>query len=414
MSEAIDRLRSACQRALVPIGPGGDAHHVSATSRKEPRTRAPRPASARRGADARPQELTAGGPCPSADRLRVGAGGPAAGLRRRRPPHRGGSPACSWTTGSSSATRRAARRWTSAGASARRSAASTRRCGADRHRRSGGSCDVPPAGFEPAPLPPEGSALSPELRGLRTAEDATSRRPSGVASGRSPTRCSVAADAEQPGPRPRGRRRRRHPSADHRQPRARGLRRRRPPSTARTASTRSRTSRPDVITLDIMMPRLDGWEAASRLRADPETAGIKVVLLSARAQEADLASAATGSASTPTSPSRSTPTSSSTSYAGWPACPRRLTGYLGTARPRSGLTAPAGSRPGGARRSARRRPAPSSGPVVVLPTQAAPLLRRLRAVGVGVEELSTRSSSALSTDRRAAPGRQADRALLPG
>jgi CheY-like chemotaxis protein len=46
--------------------------------------------------------------------------------------------------------------------------------------------------------------------------------------------------------------------------------------------------RPDVITLDIMMPRLDGWEAAERLRADPETAGIRVVLLSARAQEADL------------------------------------------------------------------------------------------------------------------------------
>ena len=46
--------------------------------------------------------------------------------------------------------------------------------------------------------------------------------------------------------------------------------------------------KPAVITLDIMMPRLDGWEAASRLRADPETAGIKVVLLSARAQEADL------------------------------------------------------------------------------------------------------------------------------
>lgn len=46
--------------------------------------------------------------------------------------------------------------------------------------------------------------------------------------------------------------------------------------------------RPDVVTLDIMMPRLDGWEAAERLRADPETAGIKVVLLSARAQEADL------------------------------------------------------------------------------------------------------------------------------
>ena len=45
---------------------------------------------------------------------------------------------------------------------------------------------------------------------------------------------------------------------------------------------------PVVITLDIMMPRLNGWEAASRLRDDPETAGVKVVLLSARAQEADL------------------------------------------------------------------------------------------------------------------------------
>ena len=44
---------------------------------------------------------------------------------------------------------------------------------------------------------------------------------------------------------------------------------------------------PVVITLDIMMPRMDGWETASRLRADPGTAGIKVVLLSARAQDAD-------------------------------------------------------------------------------------------------------------------------------
>ena len=45
---------------------------------------------------------------------------------------------------------------------------------------------------------------------------------------------------------------------------------------------------PEVITLDVMMPRLDGWEAAERLRADPETAHIKVILLSARAQEADI------------------------------------------------------------------------------------------------------------------------------
>ena len=47
---------------------------------------------------------------------------------------------------------------------------------------------------------------------------------------------------------------------------------------------------PAVVTLDIMMPRLDGWDAAARLRSDPETAHVKVVLLSARAQEADLKS----------------------------------------------------------------------------------------------------------------------------
>ena len=43
-----------------------------------------------------------------------------------------------------------------------------------------------------------------------------------------------------------------------------------------------------VVTLDVMMPRVDGWEAAARLRADPATAHVKVILLSARAQEADL------------------------------------------------------------------------------------------------------------------------------
>lgn len=45
---------------------------------------------------------------------------------------------------------------------------------------------------------------------------------------------------------------------------------------------------PDVVTLDVMMPRMDGWDAAARLRSDPDTAKVKVILLSARAQEADL------------------------------------------------------------------------------------------------------------------------------
>jgi DNA-binding response OmpR family regulator len=46
---------------------------------------------------------------------------------------------------------------------------------------------------------------------------------------------------------------------------------------------------PDVITLDVMMPRLDGWETAVQLRKAPETAHIKVVLITARAQEDDMA-----------------------------------------------------------------------------------------------------------------------------
>jgi DNA-binding response OmpR family regulator len=44
---------------------------------------------------------------------------------------------------------------------------------------------------------------------------------------------------------------------------------------------------PDVITLDVMMPRLDGWHTATQLRKNPATAGIKVVLITARAQDDD-------------------------------------------------------------------------------------------------------------------------------
>ena len=45
---------------------------------------------------------------------------------------------------------------------------------------------------------------------------------------------------------------------------------------------------PDVVVLDVMMPKLDGLEVARRLRADPRTSEIRLVLVSARAQAADL------------------------------------------------------------------------------------------------------------------------------
>jgi two-component system alkaline phosphatase synthesis response regulator PhoP/two-component system response regulator VicR len=54
------------------------------------------------------------------------------------------------------------------------------------------------------------------------------------------------------------------------------------------ALERVRADPPDLIVLDVMMPRVDGLEALRRLKADPATAGIPVVMLTARAQDADL------------------------------------------------------------------------------------------------------------------------------
>ncbi|HSA49796.1 MAG TPA: response regulator [Yinghuangia sp.] len=49
--------------------------------------------------------------------------------------------------------------------------------------------------------------------------------------------------------------------------------------------------RPDLVTLDVVMPRLDGIRTAARLRADPRTAGLKIVMISACAQSSDVARA---------------------------------------------------------------------------------------------------------------------------
>jgi CheY-like chemotaxis protein len=43
--------------------------------------------------------------------------------------------------------------------------------------------------------------------------------------------------------------------------------------------------RPDVITLDVVMPRLDGLRTAARLRSDPRTRGLPIAIVSACAQD---------------------------------------------------------------------------------------------------------------------------------
>jgi DNA-binding response OmpR family regulator len=45
---------------------------------------------------------------------------------------------------------------------------------------------------------------------------------------------------------------------------------------------------PDLAVLDVMMPKLNGYEVTQRIRANQATNGIPVILLTARVQEADV------------------------------------------------------------------------------------------------------------------------------
>jgi DNA-binding response OmpR family regulator len=49
-----------------------------------------------------------------------------------------------------------------------------------------------------------------------------------------------------------------------------------------------RSHRPALAVLDVMMPKQTGYEVLATLRADPSLAALKVILLSARVQEADI------------------------------------------------------------------------------------------------------------------------------
>jgi CheY-like chemotaxis protein len=54
------------------------------------------------------------------------------------------------------------------------------------------------------------------------------------------------------------------------------------------ALAKAREVRPHVITLDVMMPTMDGWATAQRLRSDPQTRDARIVFISARGRPGDV------------------------------------------------------------------------------------------------------------------------------
>jgi phosphate regulon transcriptional regulator PhoB len=53
------------------------------------------------------------------------------------------------------------------------------------------------------------------------------------------------------------------------------------------ALARVKALTPDLVVLDLMLPGMDGLEVCRRLRADPATAGVPIIMLTAKADEVD-------------------------------------------------------------------------------------------------------------------------------
>jgi DNA-binding response OmpR family regulator len=52
---------------------------------------------------------------------------------------------------------------------------------------------------------------------------------------------------------------------------------------------KAQSEQPDLVILDVMLPGVDGFEICHRLRAEPQTAQLPILMLSAKAQAVDLA-----------------------------------------------------------------------------------------------------------------------------
>ena len=53
------------------------------------------------------------------------------------------------------------------------------------------------------------------------------------------------------------------------------------------AVERTKSEKPDLIVMDIMMPKMDGFEACKLIKSDPDTREIPVIMLTAKGREID-------------------------------------------------------------------------------------------------------------------------------
>ncbi len=49
----------------------------------------------------------------------------------------------------------------------------------------------------------------------------------------------------------------------------------------------AKSENPDLILLDVVMPKMDGFQTCRKIKKDPETAGIPIILVTTKNQETD-------------------------------------------------------------------------------------------------------------------------------
>ncbi len=58
-------------------------------------------------------------------------------------------------------------------------------------------------------------------------------------------------------------------------------------SNGKEALKKVRLEKPDLVLLDVVMPKMDGFEVCRKLKKDPETQEIPIIMLTAKAQKVD-------------------------------------------------------------------------------------------------------------------------------